>query len=439
MAYSLLSKDYWNDASCDKEMHRVIDICNGCRLCDALCPSFNIMFDRIDEEDAKATELSYNPVDGLTKQDYHTIVDNCNQCKLCYPKCPYTKEAAHAYDLDVPRLFMREKAIRVKTKGLSLRDKFIGNTDLLGKIGSLVPWLMNFANQNKLNRILTEKVFGIHRLKLLPTYTSQTATKIFNRLKRTVSQPKAKVAIFFSCPVNYNNPEVSQAIIEVYQKNDIEISLPSQECCGMPHLGGPDYDMARVKGEKLIASLKTYILKGYDVVIPSPSCSLMVRKEYAELFVGTPIEADAKLVASKTYDTSEYLVKLAKEGKLNRDFKKSFGKIIYHLPCHLHAQSIGNKSKDMMELIPNTKVETVQKCAGVDGTWGMKTEYFQISLEIGNKLFTRFEKAATEDKATPVSDCTLAAMQIEQGTNASVGRPKHPMQIMHEAYGLDKN
>jgi Fe-S oxidoreductase len=117
-------------------------------------------------------------------------------------------------------------------------------------------------------------------------------------------------------------------------------------------------------------------------------------------------------------------------GKLSTDFRRSPGKVVYHVPCHLKVQDIGFKSRDLLQLIPGSEVVTVEKCTGHDGTWSMKTEYFPLSMKVGKPVFDAVEIERPDRVAT---DCALAGIQIRQGTGKT---PKHPIQIVAEAYGL---
>jgi glycerol-3-phosphate dehydrogenase subunit C len=159
-------------------------------------------------------------------------------------------------------------------------------------------------------------------------------------------------------------------------------------------------------------------------VVTNPTCSQMIRVEYPRL-LGT--EA-GKAVAAKTTDPTEFLASLARQGKLNREFKTGAGKVAYHMPCHLRIQNIGYKTRDVLSLLPETQVTVVEACSGHDGTWAMKTEHFQDSLKWGSKAFKGM--AAVEPDVT-CSDCPLAAIQIEQGTGR---RPLNPIEIVAKSY-----
>ncbi len=423
-AFDFNAPDFYSPESYSKETARIFDICNGCRLCFNLCPSFDVLFKRIDELDGEMDKLT----DGDTKK----IVDLCYDCKLCYPKCPYTPP--HHFMLDFPRHMLRGKAIEAKKHGVPLRDKMLSRTDLLGIVSTKVAPLVNWTLESKPFRILMEKTVGIHKERNLPKYSSQTFSSWYKRHKtqgtrveKSDNRESPKVVFFHTCSVNYNDVDTGKAAIQVLEKNGVHVEVPPQKCCGMPYLDGGDVDNAKKHAAYNLGQLADYVKKGYDVVSPGPSCSCLMKQEYPML----SDNPDAKLVAAHTFDMMEYLARLNKEGKLSTDFKKPQGNVTYHLPCHLKAQNIGFKSRDVLELIPDTKVDVVAKCSGHDGTWSLKKEYFKMSLEVGKPLFDKFI-----DGGSPASDCPLAQLQIEKGSGA---KPRHPIQILRDAYGLEED
>ncbi len=420
MTFNPDHKDFWDESQVEGELKRVSDICNGCRRCYNLCPSFNDLFARLDQESVDGD------AEKLGSKDFRSVTDLCYQCKLCFNHCPYTPP--HRWEIDFPRLMFRSKAVQVKRDGQSLQDRVLGQVDRVGRLSSFLAPLVNWANRNRFNRWLVEKFLGIHRDRLLPAYAAETFQQWYDQ--RGPSHPPAeagKAALFYTCSVNYNDPPVGKACVGVLEKNRIEVACPEQRCCGMPFLDGGDIEAARANARANVESLYPLVKQGYDIVVPGPTCSYVLKRDYPLLLSGEEVG----VVASRVFDICEYLMALHGRQKLDTGFVKGAGRVAYQIPCHLRAQNIGYKSRDLMELLPNTTVRLIEKCSAVDGTWGLKQQYFDLSMKVAEPLLREIRE--TESDLT-VSDCPLSALQIKQGTGR---QPLHPVQVLEMAYGLD--
>ena len=418
----LKSAEFWDLGKVDGELRRVYDICAGCRRCLPLCPSFKVLFDRLD------VDAVDGDVEKLPKGDVKEVVDLCYQCKLCYNHCPYTPP--HRWEVDFPRLMLRARAAEARAHGVTLQDRMLGNTGLVGRLGSLAAPLMNWLNELAVHRAFMQAIAGIHKDRNLPKFHRQTFTAWFRSrpAQKDRPAPRHRIALFATCTVDYNDPATGRAAVRVLERNGVDVSLPPQRCCGMPYLDGGAVDEAKALIAENAKSLAAAVREGREIVVPGPTCSYMLKREYPWLDGGE----DAKLVAAHTQDLFEYLAGLHADGRLDTKFVKAVGAVTYHVPCHLRAQNIGLKSADVLRLIPGASVNVVEKCSAVDGTWGFKKEYYELSLRVAKPLFDAVVSAGAAVTAT---DCPLAALQIEQGT----GRPaKHPIRILAEAYGLEE-
>jgi len=418
LTYDPNDPKYWDKSALKGEIDRVYEICHGCRLCFNLCPSFPELFSFIDGNGGS--------VRALTPAQHDRVIDTCYQCKLCYVKCPYTPDDGHEFQLDFPRLLLRANAVRKKEHGIGLRAKLLARPEELGRMGSLTPGLANWANRQPLLRILAEATIGIHREKLLPEFQPETFSAWLKKQPKP-SGDTSKAVLFTTCFVEHYNPKVAQDAVKVYAKSGIALTCPKQNCCGMPALESGDVELAKKLASANVESLLPSVEQGKKIVAINPTCSYMLRKEYGEL-VGT--EA-AKKVGAATMDLSEFLFELRKEGKFNREFKSTPGSVAYHLPCHLKAQNIGFRSRDMMKLIPGAKVQMVEQCSAHDGTFAMKKEFFPLSMLSGKKAFEEMKEAGAKVMAT---DCPLSAIQFDQALGT---RPIHPIQILARAYEPD--
>ena len=418
MPCDLKDPSYFDVNAVEKELARVTELCDGCRRCYRLCTSFDYMID--DAVDKNEGDLSK-----ITSADYRKIVDLCWQCKLCYNHCPYTPP--HKWDIDFPRLMLRAKAARAKAEGVTRQDAWLGNVDAVGALGCATAPLTNWANDFGPARAVLEAVVGIDKTRKLPKFHHKTFARWFRERGGGRHPEGPKVALFFSCSVNYNEPQVGRDAVAVLEKNGCSLSCPEQFCCGMPYLDGGDVEGAMRNAEKNVRALLPLVEQGAKVVVPQPTCSYVLKKEYPIL---APGEATEK-VAAATQDLFEYLAGRNKEGSLSTDFPGNKpGRIAYQVPCHLRAQNMGFKTRDVIALIPGADVHAIEACTAMDGTWGMKKDYFPISLQYAKRVAQKMEAAHPE---TYMTDCTLSALQIEE---ARGHKPLHPITILREAYGL---
>ena len=429
------SDDFWNEPSALKEMERVFDICHGCRRCVSLCQSFPTLFDLVDETDD-------GEVHGVKKEAYWKVVDQCYLCDLCYmTKCPYTPP--HEWNLDFPHLMLRAKAIKFKKGEVHASEKFLASTDTHGSFAGIpiVVQAVNAVNRTKTARKLMDSALGVHPDAWMPELATKRFRWSAEKSKSTVvtngQRTPGKVAIFSTCYVNYNEPGIGHDLLKVLAHNDIPYVIVDKEsCCGMPKLELGDLDSVAAQKEANMPVLAKYAREGYAIVSAVPSCTLMFKQELPLMF---PQCADTQAVKKAMFDPFEYLVARNKDGLLKTDFKQALGKVSYHIPCHGRVQNIGKKTEEMFKLIGQAvevKLNTVERCSGHAGTYGVKKAYHPVAMKIGKPVF----KAMAKDEPDYISsDCALAGHHIAQGMQQA-GTPakalQHPLSLMRMAYGL---
>jgi glycerol-3-phosphate dehydrogenase subunit C len=407
--------DYLDATKLERELRRVGDICHQCRRCLPLCPTFPKLFELIDASESEVAGVAMAGFDAANELCYH--------CKLCYNHCPYTPP--HEWDVDFPALMRRQQTARAQRDGIPLARRLTTHTDLIGKLGSLAPPLMNFANRNRASRVMMEKTLGIDRDWVQPSFYSETVDRWFARRARRGSGANGRVVLFTTCSVNYNDPIAGRSLTVVLEHSDVHVDLCYQNCCGMPFTDTGDMEAARRNALHNVAALLPFVEQGATIVVPGPSCSLMLKEEVPKL-LGTPA---AQRVASATQDAMEYLYQLAREKKLKRDFSEALGRVAYQAPCHLRHQNIGFRARDLLQLA-GAEVTLVDACSGVDGTWGMQARFHDLSLRVAAPMLARIRDAEPDHIAT---DCPLSALRIQEG----LGRAAvHPVVLLRHAYGL---
>ena len=422
--------DFYNEQSLNQELERVFDICHGCRRCVNLCNAFPTLFGLIDES-------STMEIDGGDNKDYVKVVDQCYLCDLCYmTKCPYVPP--HEWNVDFPHLMLRAKAIKFKQGNTRFRDRLLTSTDKVGRLASIpvVVQAVNTANKCSAARKVLDKVLGVHPDAILPEYHSDTLRRRMKRRgsPRTMVEPtsrtRGRVVLFTTCYGNYNEPHIGEDLARVFELNGIEVTIPGQEqCCGMPKLEVGDLEAVARAKEANLPVLDRLVTEGWDIVAPVPSCVLMFKQELPMMF---PDDLQVKRVRRGIFDPFEYLMLRHKEGKFRTDFKNSLGTIAYHAPCHLRVQNIGMKTRAVLELVPDTRVELIERCSGHDGTYAVKSEFHEASMKICRPIVSRVEKAGADYFS---SDCPMAGHQIENGLKR-VKQPVHPLSLLRMAYGV---
>jgi glycerol-3-phosphate dehydrogenase subunit C len=426
LSYDPEEARYWDAAGLQKEVTRTFEVCHGCRMCFKYCDSFPILFDLIDNEhDGDVRKLRAPETD--------RVMDACFQCKLCEVQCPYTPRDAHEYQLDFPRLVHRYKAQRAKARGIPLRDRILANPDAAGTMARLSFGMANVMNKVTLHRVFMQAALGIHKDKLLPDFAPTTFEKWAEGNRRIQPKPDGVEAVLFpTCYVQNNEPQIGRDTLEVMDRNQVRTAcVKGLQCCGMPAWETGDLETVRKRAANNLRILKPFVEAGAKVVAINPTCAMMMRREYPDL-LPEALRPEARKLAELVRDPSELLWEIRDQPRFNTDFKSTpAGPVAYHAPCHLRAQAVGFKGRDLLRKVPGVQPKLTMECCGHDGTHAMKVEGFESSIDVGQKAFDGMKDAGAEVWAT---DCPLAALQFQQHAGR---KPMHPMSILARAYRPD--
>jgi Fe-S oxidoreductase len=422
------SEEFFDQGPLDAELERVFDICHGCRRCFSLCNSFPTLFDLVDNSES-------GEVKSVPKAAFGNVVEHCYLCDMCYmTKCPYVPP--HEWNVDFPHLMLRAKAKQFRDGKTQVRDRILSSTDTVGNLAGIpiVAQVVNAVNASGVGRSLLERTLGVARDAPLPKYQSKTARKRHrakidgSRSSAAVSE-KPKLAVFTTCYGNRNKPELVDDLIAILEHNDVDVCLPASErCCGMPKFEIGDLDSVAALKEKNLPVLYELVTNGWALTACIPSCVLMFKQELPLLF---PDDAKVKAVAQAFCDPFDYLMQRHKAGQLKTDFAEALGKISYQVPCHLRVQNIGLKTRDVLQLVPDTEVKAIERCSGHDGTYAVKKEYREVSKKIARPVARQVDSAKADHFT---SDCPMAAEQIASVADSAV--PTHPVSLLRRAYGI---
>jgi glycerol-3-phosphate dehydrogenase subunit C len=421
LSYDPVESKYWDPDGLDREVQRVFEVCNGCRMCFKYCDSFPSLFEFIDSRhDGEVSQV--------TKQETEQVMDACFQCKLCEVQCPYTPRDGHEFQLDFPKLVHRYKALRTRAGGVKIKERVLGDPDGTAALARASFGLANVMNRVGLHRWFMEKALGIHRDKLLPDFAAETFEQWARAEGLIREKPGGEAVLFQTCYVQHNEPEVGKDTVHVLQQNQVDIRCASHlVCCGMPAWESGNLPELQRRASINLERLEPFVDQGAKVLAINPTCSMMLRKEYPSL-VEPADRARAEKVARAVQDPSEFLWSLRKQERFNQNFGEVPAKVAYHAPCHLRAQGVGFKGRDLITKA-GAEVSTVMECCGHDGTYAMRVEGFEASQRIGKRAFDGMRDDA--EATTWVTDCPLAALQFEQHAGT---KPLHPMSLLARSY-----
>lgn len=400
------------------------DLCVKCNICTSACPVAPVtdLFPGPKTVGPQAQRFRMTEPRGGESPD--KSVDYCSGCGICSMVCP------HGVKIMEMNARARERLYDGK---IPLRNRALGRSELMGKLGHRFAPFLNWGAQIRPARILVEKVIGIHRDAPLPHFEFTPFREWFARNKpRPQGQVKGQIAYFHACAGNYFETKTSKAAVMVLAHNGYDVLLPEQTCCGLPMQSNGEFDAARHHARRNLDSLSDYAARGIPIVGASTSCTLSLKSDYREILRLEHPQRDA--VAADTYDISEFLLLLASRGELRTDFQamQMNATLLYHAPCQQKAHNMGQPALDLFDLITGLHVQLADAaCCGIAGTYGFKVEKYQIGMDVGRSLF---EQANAPDIGSPViCDSETCRWQIAHATGKRV---IHPVQVLAAAYGL---
>jgi len=442
--------------------------CRRCEACKDLlhlsCVVFSEMFSLVD--------AAWKTDEEITTGQLRHLVGLCNFCAAC--PC-----------LDIRAAIMEAKTEYAGRYGLGFKIRAIENMDRIGKLGGAIPPVSNFLLQNNLTKPLVKKVVGIHKDRKIPSFASEDFGKWFRSKKKSILLQRKiskKVAYFSGCTASYFFPDVGKAVVEVLERNGVEVYYPEQKCCGMPPFLEGDRGLTLECARFNVELLAEVVEEEFDIVCSCPTCGYMLKKilragadqaiwrldsekmtsDFVHMEIGhgligaisgmssvripterlkvllkdegyfSSISPEKRIMISdNTYDVGEYLKNLHEAGELDTRLGNVNIKGVYYPPCHLREQRIGKPYQYLMGLIPGLSIESIQGdyCCGNGGVMGFKQDFHQLSIKIASRLIAKIKSINPEVLAT---DCLSCRMQFNQLTPYKV---LHPIEIIKESYG----
>ncbi|MGC8596228.1 MAG: anaerobic glycerol-3-phosphate dehydrogenase subunit C [Candidatus Kryptoniota bacterium] len=407
----------------NEEVAHEIEKCHGCGVCLSYCPTALATNDERATPRAKGNMLraiiSGNlSIDYLENYEFKSVLDYCFNCKLCLTECPTA--------IDIPGIVIEAKTTYIRKTEPTGQDKFINRLPVFSAAASVFPPLSNIGLNLPVIRKPLEKLYGIDARRKLPAF-HKPLYKRFG-LQRKLNSVQRKVVYFPGCFANFNDVNGEGiATIEVLRRNKIDVRIPDTlRCCGIAKITTGNVDAVMDDASWNVAELYRYVADGFDVVFSAPSCGLAVKDDYPKILQ----TEEAAKVAEHVFELPDYLYNLYMRGELNTNFGPVKKRITYHNPCHSVPMGIADQPLKLLRLVPELEVVELSedKCCGMAGTFGMKKQFYDLSLSIGESLFSQIERLSVDEVVTTCGTCNI---QITQGTGRNV---VHLAKILYESY-----
>ncbi|SKA06098.1 (Fe-S)-binding protein [Selenihalanaerobacter shriftii] len=411
-----------------QQIEEEIAKCMKCGLCRAVCP----IFSELDNE-ATVARGKVHLIENVAKGElelsdkYEKLMELCLMCKACVDNCPC--------GVEVDKIVLKAREELAQKKGLSMIKKGIFNVlqnefifPLGMKLGSIFQGLAFRKNDGPQPGNNPRVSVGLDRKRVIPDLAEKTFKEEYPEVVK-VDNPKARVAFYTGCTINYIYPDFGKSVVNVLVENDIEVVIPQgQQCCGTPVRIYGDTKTAKKLAK---ANVEEFAKHDVDAIITAcSSCGLALKEEFKEILGASP---GLEKFSDKVYDIAEYLVDVIEFDR--EELGTIRRKATYHDPCHLvRGMGVSDQPREILKAIPGVYFEEMEKsdrCCGSAGSFNLK--YYDLSMDINKHKIEDIKQTGAD---TLVTGCGACKMHISDGLNqAGLDQEVvHTVQLLDEAY-----
>ena len=345
---------------------------------------------------------------------YDEALKYCINCKRCEVACPSNVRIGD---------IIQSARIRYAKKKPKVRDIMLANTDFVGTLSTPFAPVVNLALGLKPVKAAMDAVLKIDHRRMFPKYAFGTFEGWYKKQASRQAAFSKQVAYFHGCYVNYNNPQLGKDLVKVMNAAGYGVRLLEKEqCCGVALISNGLINQAKKQAQTNMASIRQAVLeKKMSVIATSSTCTFTIRDEYPHL-----LQLENGDVREQVELATRFLYRLLAENKTKLRFRTDKKlKVAYHTPCHMEKLGWSYYTIELLKMIPGVEVQVLDsQCCGIAGTYGFKKENYEVSQQIGSRLFRQIEASGVD---FVISDCETCKWQIEMSTSKKC---EHPISVL---------
>lgn len=367
----------------DHSFSGIVHNCSGVGACrnhfgGTMCPSFRATHLEEDSTRGRANalrlaisgQLGFN---GLTDPKVLETLDLCLSCKACKSECPS--------NVDMAKLKSEVLQKKFDSGNITLRERLIKYSRKMAQTfsGKPVTPVINRLQSGWLGRQLLSIVGGIHQKRVLPSFARVTLGQWYRENYKT-EQAKPQVALFADTYIQYHEPHIGIAAIEILSKCGYDVLLVEAGCCQRPKISNGFLKDARHEGSKTASSIYNYIKMGIPVLVCEPSCTSALTDDLPDLLDDEKL---ASALEGGVFQIEEFLALEIKTNKLKGRFVAREREVLIHGHCHMKSSKGMHALETILATSPENKYTIAQSgCCGMAGSFGYEKEHFETSKKI---------------------------------------------------------
>ncbi|MHC4839634.1 MAG: FAD-binding and (Fe-S)-binding domain-containing protein [Planctomycetota bacterium] len=407
-----------------------IEKCHGCGKCRNYCPLMRVGQEEKYSARAKANLLrgvisGRLDADLLVDKEFKDNLDLCIACEQCLVECPT--------QVDIPGIsmvFREQYTERVGTGGV-VAD-LLSKPDRMGKLATKMTGLTNSILKSRFLRGIAQLTTGLDERRKLPQFKkagSLSKLKPLDVPEDLKADLPVEVVIYPGCFAEYYDPDGERnTLIAIIEALGIQAHTPELNCCGISKITQGDVKTAAKDALENLDKLRKPVARGAKILFSAPSCMLSVKREWPRI-----VGEQAQPIADACEDAHQFLHKIFSHPRMHEQLSPLAEKVAYHEPCHSKILGEGQSAKDLVDLLNEKSTVNLRAgCCGLSGTFGVKTDNFDMSMKIGMPLFHRINMERPDKVTTP---CGVCQTQIHQGVDTGKDGVEvvHPLKLLHQA------